>query len=129
MQDDAARAELVKELHLLKTGIFMEMVESGAMPLRPGVKRLVGGWRSSGADYCVWLWSSTLAARRAWKVPGAGWVWSCGARYSRCRMVLGSRAGMLTKPRHLSSSRLLRKGHEGQPGAACTPALASRLPT
>lgn len=32
----------MKELHKLKTDIFMGMVESGAMPLRPGVKRLVG---------------------------------------------------------------------------------------
>ena len=32
----------MKELHLLKTDIFMRMVESGMMPLRPGVKRLVG---------------------------------------------------------------------------------------
>jgi hypothetical protein len=39
--DPAARKELVQKLHLLKTDIFMEMVESGAMPLRPGVARLV----------------------------------------------------------------------------------------
>jgi hypothetical protein len=40
-QDPAQQQELVKALHLLKTDIFMEMVESGAMPLRPGVARLV----------------------------------------------------------------------------------------
>ena len=33
----------VAELHKLKTDIFMEMIEAGQMPLRPGVKRLVGG--------------------------------------------------------------------------------------
>lgn len=43
IKDAKQRQELVKELHLLKTDIFMEMVESGMMPLRPGVSRLVGG--------------------------------------------------------------------------------------
>ncbi|KAK9909571.1 hypothetical protein WJX75_004295 [Coccomyxa subellipsoidea] len=42
IKDAKQRQELVKELHLLKTDIFMEMVESGMMPLRPGVSRLVG---------------------------------------------------------------------------------------
>lgn len=42
MPDPAQRAAFVKELHLLKTDIFMRMVESGMMPLRPGVQRLVG---------------------------------------------------------------------------------------
>jgi hypothetical protein len=42
LKDQEARQKLVKELHLLKTDIFMQMVESGMMPLRPGVKRLVG---------------------------------------------------------------------------------------
>ena len=42
IRDAQQRQELVKELHLLKTDIFMKMVESGMMPLRPGVSRLVG---------------------------------------------------------------------------------------
>ena len=42
IKDPAERQAFVKELHLLKTDIFMRMVESGMMPLRPGVKRLVG---------------------------------------------------------------------------------------
>ena len=37
----AEREALIKELHRIKTDIFMEMIESGALPLRPGVKRLV----------------------------------------------------------------------------------------
>lgn len=37
-----AQKAFVAELHKLKTDMFMEFVESGAMPLRPGVKRLVG---------------------------------------------------------------------------------------
>ena len=36
------RKAFIAELHRLKTNIFMRMVESGAMPLRPGVRRLVG---------------------------------------------------------------------------------------
>ena len=43
MTDKEQRQALVKELHLLKTNIFMKMVEDGMMPLRPGVKRLVSG--------------------------------------------------------------------------------------
>ena len=40
--DDAERQTLVKEIHLLKTGIFQKMIEDGQMPLRPGVKAFVG---------------------------------------------------------------------------------------
>lgn len=42
LQESDERAAFVAELHKLKTNIFMEMVEAGQMPLRPGVKRLVG---------------------------------------------------------------------------------------
>ncbi|KAF6255031.1 hypothetical protein COO60DRAFT_259290 [Scenedesmus sp. NREL 46B-D3] len=41
-QDPEARKALVADLHKLKTDLFMQLVETGAMPLRPGVKRLVG---------------------------------------------------------------------------------------
>ena len=40
-QDLQQRQQLVHDLHLLKTDIFMQLVEGGAMPLRPGVRRLV----------------------------------------------------------------------------------------
>lgn len=40
--DPGAQKAFVAELHRIKTDMFMEFVESGAMPLRPGVKRLVG---------------------------------------------------------------------------------------
>lgn len=42
VQSTEEQQDFVKELHLLKTDIFMEMVEAGSMPLRPGVRRLVG---------------------------------------------------------------------------------------
>lgn len=35
------RQDLVKELHKVKTDIFMQMIESKQLPLRPGVKRLI----------------------------------------------------------------------------------------
>ena len=31
----------IKELHLMKTDMFKELVESGAAPVRPGVTRLI----------------------------------------------------------------------------------------
>jgi hypothetical protein len=39
--DPGERQALVRELHALKTELFMDIVETGAMPLRPGVRRLV----------------------------------------------------------------------------------------
>jgi HAD superfamily hydrolase (TIGR01509 family) len=37
----ADRDTLIKELHKLKTDYFMEIIETGQLPLRPGVARLV----------------------------------------------------------------------------------------
>lgn len=51
--DPEARKKLVQELHLLKTDIFMELVESGAMPLRPGVRRLVNEAIAAGVPVAV----------------------------------------------------------------------------
>ena len=33
--------EYIKEMHKLKTDIFMNIIESGQLPLRPGIKRLI----------------------------------------------------------------------------------------
>ncbi len=33
--------DLIRKLHLRKTAIFIELIESGRLPLRPGVKRLM----------------------------------------------------------------------------------------
>jgi beta-phosphoglucomutase-like phosphatase (HAD superfamily) len=38
---ESDREQKVKELHLRKTDIFMEMIQTGSIPLRPGVLRLV----------------------------------------------------------------------------------------
>ncbi len=39
--DPAARKAFLKELHELKTDIFNQLIETGALPVRPGVKRLI----------------------------------------------------------------------------------------
>ena len=39
--DVADKETLIKELHKLKTEYFMQIIESGQLPLRPGVARLV----------------------------------------------------------------------------------------
>ena len=38
---EEGRAEKVKELHLRKTDIFMDMINEGIVPLRPGVLRVI----------------------------------------------------------------------------------------
>lgn len=35
------RVAFVKEMHLLKTDLFMELIEQGQLPLRPGVARII----------------------------------------------------------------------------------------
>ncbi|GMH37855.1 hypothetical protein BSKO_05739 [Bryopsis sp. KO-2023] len=62
------RAAFVKELHLLKTDIFMEMVEAGSMPLRPGVKRLVGEAIEKGVTVAVCSTSNERAVSTIVKV-------------------------------------------------------------
>jgi len=39
--DTADKDALIEELHKLKTDLFMQIIESGELPLRPGVARLV----------------------------------------------------------------------------------------
>ena len=35
------RVAFVKEMHLLKTDLFMNLIEQGQLPLRPGVTRVI----------------------------------------------------------------------------------------
>ncbi|KAK9825328.1 hypothetical protein WJX74_009721 [Apatococcus lobatus] len=58
------RQALVKELHLLKTDIFMEMVEGGAMPLRPGILRLVKEANDVGLKIAVCSTSNEKAVSK-----------------------------------------------------------------
>ncbi len=49
----ADRDEFVKELHKLKTDSFMQIIESGQLPLRPGVARLVDEAIDGGVTLAV----------------------------------------------------------------------------
>lgn len=49
----AGQQALVKELHLLKTGLFNEAILSGSVPLRPGVLRLVDDLIAAGVPLAV----------------------------------------------------------------------------
>lgn len=42
------RQSKVKELHLEKTGIFMDLIDEGSIPLRPGILRIVDDAIASG---------------------------------------------------------------------------------
>lgn len=43
------RVSFVKEMHLLKTDIFMKLIEEGRLPLRPGVKRIISLFSEQGS--------------------------------------------------------------------------------
>lgn len=63
--DDAdARKEMVKELHARKTALFMELVDSGKVPLRPGVARLVNEAKAAGVPIAVCSTSNEKAVQR-----------------------------------------------------------------
>ncbi len=51
--DDEGRAAKVKELHLQKTDIFMDLIDEGSIPLRPGVLRLVDEAIENGVKLAV----------------------------------------------------------------------------
>jgi len=51
--DGPERQDKVKELHLRKTAIFMDLIDEGKIPLRPGVLRIVDEAISSGVQLAV----------------------------------------------------------------------------
>jgi len=55
------RDEFIKEMHKLKTDLFMEIVASGELPLRPGVKRLVDEAISDGMTMAICTTSNERA--------------------------------------------------------------------
>lgn len=63
-EDADARQAMVKELHARKTALFMELVDSGRVPLRPGVERLVGEARTEGVPVAVCSTSNEKAVQR-----------------------------------------------------------------
>jgi HAD superfamily hydrolase (TIGR01509 family) len=55
--------QLIKDMHKLKTAIFVELIESGKLPLRPGVKRLMQEVMDAGLVLGVCTTSNERAAR------------------------------------------------------------------
>jgi beta-phosphoglucomutase-like phosphatase (HAD superfamily) len=64
------RLDLVKGLHLRKTELFMELVASGKVPLRNGVKRLIDEARASGVIVAVCSTSNEKAVAEIVKMLG-----------------------------------------------------------
>lgn len=58
-----AEADLIKKLHLRKTAIFIELIESGRLPLRPGIHRLMKEAAAQGLKLCICTTSDEKAAR------------------------------------------------------------------
>jgi HAD superfamily hydrolase (TIGR01509 family) len=56
-------AELIRRLHRRKTDIFIELIESGALPLRPGVRRIMEEAAELGLTLGVCTTSNERAAR------------------------------------------------------------------
>jgi HAD superfamily hydrolase (TIGR01509 family) len=52
-ENTADKDALIKELHKSKTGYYMQIVESGQLPLRPGVARLVDEAIAAGIKLAV----------------------------------------------------------------------------
>lgn len=50
---DEHTAELIKELHKSKTAFYTELLATGAIPLRPGVKRLITEARDAGLRIAI----------------------------------------------------------------------------
>ncbi len=57
-----AETDLIKRLHLRKTAIFIELIESGRLPLRPGVKRLMQEAAEQGVKLGICTTSDEKAA-------------------------------------------------------------------
>ncbi|MCP4602699.1 MAG: HAD hydrolase-like protein, partial [Proteobacteria bacterium] len=54
--------ELIKSMHKKKTQTFVELIESGKLPLRPGVKRLMQEAAEAGLTLAVCTTSNVKAA-------------------------------------------------------------------
>lgn len=63
IRDPEEQKAFLIEMHKLKTGIFQEIIESGAMPLRPGVKNLIETAIASGVKVGVCSTSNEKAVQ------------------------------------------------------------------
>ena len=50
---DDERDDLIARLHKLKTDLFMEIIESGELPVRPGINRIVDAAHDAGVRLAV----------------------------------------------------------------------------
>jgi HAD superfamily hydrolase (TIGR01509 family) len=57
-----AEEDLIRKLHLRKTAIFIELIESGRLPLRPGVKRFMEEAAEQGLKLGICTTSDEKAA-------------------------------------------------------------------
>jgi hypothetical protein len=76
--DPAERKAFLKELHELKTDIFNQLIETGRLPVRPGVKRLIsepgeGGWLWGAEAGRCWLRSWLVQCVKSTLAPVAAW--------------------------------------------------------
>ena len=55
--------DLIKEMHKRKTALFVELIESGKLPLRPGIKRFMKEAMEAGLKIGVCTTSNEQAAR------------------------------------------------------------------
>jgi len=62
-EDTEERRAWIKSLHLRKTDLFLQVVESGKLPLRPGVRRLVKEALDGGAKVAVCSTSNEKAVK------------------------------------------------------------------
>jgi HAD superfamily hydrolase (TIGR01509 family) len=54
--------DLIKRLHKRKTEIFIELIESGSLPLRPGIRRIMREINELGFVLCICTTSNAQAA-------------------------------------------------------------------
>jgi HAD superfamily hydrolase (TIGR01509 family) len=60
---ESTRQDKVKELHLIKTEIFNNIIKEGNVPLRPGVERLIDDAINAGLQLAVCSTSNEIAVR------------------------------------------------------------------
>jgi len=62
------RDELIKQLHALKTEIFMRIISSGELPVRPGINRIVDEAAAAGVRLAVCSTSNERAVNEVVRV-------------------------------------------------------------
>ena len=60
---ETERDTFIKELHKLKTDLFMQLIESGQLPLRPGVARIIDEAIAAGLQLAVCSTSNERAVQ------------------------------------------------------------------